>query len=360
MSTFAEFVLVAILIYLWESTLWMPLRGVVLRRRRKSNHWKIIRPGNLIATREVGLVVLLPFPPDTGLAPCQSPPLLVDADGSFLLETPDGRIVPLGSVSWEDLKEEQHHFRVGDHRTRVSSPRYTGFLRRAKQRGSNLETAVHLAMRLSLSPARAEREWRRWKMVSSPLRFYGTALAFGAFIGLPLVYLKLGNLQTLFLAAWLWCLMAMIAAHLWWLGSRVYPDARSALRTDALLSLLVPFHAMRAGEIAAVHAMGSTHPVGLIVATNDIGNPWLAGFVRRVLYPAPGIAGEHQFSRALRPLLISCLKTTGKHLEDFDSAPDPSSDPAASNYCPRCHGMFLSGILSCSDCGDTLLKPLPN
>ncbi|MES2660317.1 MAG: hypothetical protein V4689_16965 [Verrucomicrobiota bacterium] len=355
MPAFVEFALVAIALYLWESTLWLPLRGIALRKRWLGNHWKALDPGSLLATREIGLVPMLPFPPDVGLAPCQSPPLFADENGLCLM-TADGRIEGLEGIGWEDLKEEAHHLLVGNRKIRITSKRCIEVLRRAKQRGATPESAAREAMRLAMSPARARREWKRWILVSSSLRIYGPVLALGFFVGLPLCYVKMGNLPTLVLALWLWCVMAWTACHLWWLGKRVYPGARSALRTDALLALLVPFHAMRAMEIASVHAMGTTHPVGLILSSGDLENPWLGKFIRRVLHPIPGVTGDARRAFALRPPLVCALARSGRKIEDFDTVPDRSSDAEVSSYCPRCHGLFLVGVETCADCQGMKLR----
>lgn len=263
------------------------------------------------------------------------------------MQTTAGKVVSLGPIRWDDLKEQDHQLVAADGKTRISSARCIGILRRAKLRGATPEAAIRQAMRLAISPVRAGREWKRWRLVSSPLRMLGPTLTLGFFAGLPLVHLKLGGLHTLMLAFWLWCLMLWVACHLWWLGKRVYPDARPALRTDALLSLLVPFHAMRAMEIASVHAMGTTHPAGLILSTGDFGNPWLGGYVRRILHPLAADAGFHT---ALLPLLDDALASCGKTTLEFDAPPDRSGDPQAARFCPRCHGLYLAQVTTCPDC----------
>ena len=358
MSAFTEFVWVAIALFLWESTLWLPLRGVALRRRWLDHKWRILSPGSLIATRELGMVAMLPLPPDAGLAPCQAPPLLVTDEGMFLMESGAGELHHIQQLTWNDLKDQEHHLVVGELKTRISSPRCIEVLRRAKQRGAPPEEAVRLAWRLALSPTRAGREWRRWKLVSGPLRWYGPVLTLGGFIGLPLAYLYLGTLPTMILALWLWFIMGWTAAHLWWLGKRVYPGARSVLRMDAVLSLLIPFHAMRALEIASAHAMGSTHPVGLILSSGDLENPWLGRFVRRILHPLPGVAEDVAFSAALHLPLTRALLGCGRSMSDFDVMPDHSNDPAAACYCPRCHGLYLGHVTTCPDCIGVKLRSI--
>ena len=358
MSVFAEFVCVAIALYLWECALWLPLRGVALRRQWFGNKWKVLTPGSLIAGRNLGMVPMLPLPPDPGFAPCQAPPLLVDDKGGFLMETSDGGLRLIGKLEWEDLKTEEHHLLVRDHKTRIFSDRCVEVLRRAKKRGQTPEAAVTLSWKLALSPNRARQEWRRWKLVSGPLRWYGPLLTLGFWVGLPLVYLYRGNLQIGIFAGWLWCVMAFISAHLWWLGKRVYPAARSALRMDALLSLVVPFHAMRALEIASAHAMGATHPAGLILSSGDLENPWLGKFIRRILHPMPGVREDTRFSSAVRPHLSNALSRCGKTLEDFDVPPAAADSGEAANYCPRCHGIYQIGTGHCPDCRGMELRSL--
>ena len=356
MSAFTEFIGVAIALYLWESTLWVPLRGVALRRRWLDHKWRILSPGSLIATRELGMIAMLPLPPDVGLAPCQAPPLLVTDDGEFIMEASSGVLHQIQLLTWGDLENEDHHLVVGGVKSRISSPRCIDMLRRAKQRGATPEQAVRQAWRLALSPIRAGREWQRWKLVSRPLRWFGLVLTLGGFAGLPLAYLNLGTLPTLIAALWLWCVMVWTAGYLWWLGKRVYPAARAALRMDALLSLLVPFHAMRALEIASFHAMGITHPVGLILSSGDFDNPWLARFVRRILFPLPGVAEDIAFSAAVRSPLTRALLGSGRSLEDFDTMPDHTNDPVSVRYCPRCHGRYLVEVITCPDCTGVALR----
>ncbi|MGL4401239.1 MAG: hypothetical protein ACRCXD_15320 [Luteolibacter sp.] len=180
----------------------------------------------------------------------------------------------------------------------------------------------------------------------------------GFFVGLPVVYVFMGTLEVVILAGWLWCVMAWTAAQQWWLGKRVYPGARSALRMDALLSLLVPFHAMRALEIASVHAMGTTHPVGLILSARDFENPWLDRFMREVLYPLPGPGGDGAFQAALRPLIARALSQSGKKEEDYDRPPIATDDAEAVSYCPRCHAFYQAQAKSCPDCNDLSLVRL--
>lgn len=357
MSTFSEFCLIALALYLWESTLWLPLRSVALRRRWFGNGWRVLRPDQWLAVKETGVVPLLPLVSDGGMAPCQAPPLVATATGGLLLTTSTGRLIPLAAVEWTDIREEEHHLVVGALKTRLSSARCVDVLRRAKHRGATPVAAVRQAWRFALSPIRARREWRRWRLVSGPLCWLAPVLTYGFLVGLPVIYLFRGSLPAVMFALWLWCLMLGIAAHLWWLGRRVYPGARAALRMDAVLAALVPFHAMRAREIAAVHAMGATHPAGLLLSTLDLANPWLAGFIRELRHPRPEVPEDAALAAALLPPLALALGHCGKTAADFDVQPDHSADPEVVAYCPRCHGMYLAQVTVCPDCRGLKLRP---
>ena len=61
---------------------------------------------------------------------------------------------------------------------------------------------------------------------------------------------------------------------------------------------------------------------------------------------APGVAGVYAFPGPA----LAALARRGKMLEDFDGAPDAADDPAASAYCPRCHGRYLAHVQFCPDC----------
>ena len=358
MSAFVEFALVAVILFLWESTLWLPLRSYALRRRWRGGTWRVLDTGAWFAGRETGMIPLLPLPPDTGLAPCQVPPLLVGGEGSFLIDLGNGMLLPVAAPSWDDLHRDGHHLLVGGRRVRISSPRCMDLLRRARLRGATVEAAVRQSWRIALSPGRAGREWRRWRLVSGALRYYAPVLTIGFFVGLPMAYVYLGSMWTLVFALWLWSIMAMISAHLWWLSKRVYPDARGALRMDAMLSLIVPFHAMRALEIAAVHAMGLTHSAALVLSTRDFGNPWLAAFIRGLLHPRPGVAEDAVVSSAVLPSIERYLAKAGVALEKFDAAPDTPRDEDARRYCPRCQASYHEAAAVCTNCRGLPLRKL--
>jgi hypothetical protein len=359
MSAAAEFFLIALAIYLWESGLWLPLRGAALRKRPFSGRWSVIRPGHWMSTRELGLVAMLPVVPDTGLAPCQAPPLLVTPQGKILLETAASDLVECGSLTWEDITVDAGKLSVGGVSARVSSPRMVDLFRRAKMRGLSPAEGIADAWKKAMSPHRAAREWRRWRLVSSPLAPFCLLLTTGFFIGLPVTFLYAGVLPTLGVVLFLWVLMGVIGCRLWWLGGRVYPAARRALRADAALCCVVPFHAMRALELAAVHAMATTHPVALLLSTGDTENPRLAQLCRELLHPRPDVPFDDERATLIRPLLEKALSRHGREISCYGTMPSKSDDEAATRFCPRCLSVFAGGVDSCTDCKGVPLKAFP-
>ncbi len=356
MSVFTEFFLVAFLIYLWESCLWLPLRTVALRRRLLGKRWGVVRPGQWWATRHLGLAAMLPIVPDTRLAPCQAPPLRVDGQGGMFLDINDTDSVPCTATDWSALREDGTRLMVDGATVRVSSPRTLEVLRAAKRRGLPPADGVPRMWRSALSPARARREWRKWRMLSAPMQPVCLLLTVGFFAGLPASYIHGGILSLLATALALWLCMWMVAGYLWWLGGRAYPTVKSSFRSDAVLSLLVPFHAMRAMEIASVHAMARTHPAALLIGTGDIDHPWLGRFVREIVFPRPESPHDEARCQAIRPFLEAALSTVGKKPEDYDTTAPRDDDPEATAWCPRCHALFSGNAATCTDCGDTPLR----
>ena len=358
MSTFAQFCLVALALYLWESALWLPLRGIALRKRLRGKSWRALEPDRWLALRETGMVPLVPLIGSGRIAPCQAPPLVVGPDGRWLMESSDGRLLRIDPPAWDDIRPDHHHLRVGKSATRLSSPRVLAVLSRARKRGLGPAEAVRRAWWMALSPERARREWARWRLVSGPLGWLCPILTVGFFAGLPYFYLYLDGFRTLMFVGWLWSVMLFIAGHVWWLG-RVYPAAKGALRMDALLAAIVPFHAMRVREIASVHAMGATHPVALLLSAGDTGNPWFVRWIREILHPRPGMPADAVFSAAVLPVLAPVLARMGHTPDGFSNPPASGDDPNATGYCPRCHGRFLPGVATCGDCGGLPVRPLP-
>jgi hypothetical protein len=141
------------------------------------------------------------------------------------------------------------------------------------------------------------------------------------------------------------------------MAKHAYPSCRGEIRQDALLSLFVPFHAMRALEITSVHAFARTHPAAILLASGATGHPWLSSYMRSLLFPRPNQPGDTARTMTFLPEAEKILSAKSMKAGDYDVAPKHGDDPDASSYCPRCHGMFLTGRETCGDCGEIRLRP---
>ncbi len=357
MSVFLEFLLIAALIYLWESALWLPKRGHALRRSWFGKTWRVIPANRLLSSRELGLVPMLPVPPDSGLAPCPGFPLATDDTGAIFIETADGDFSKTDANSWDQIRYAAPHLIAGSLRVRCQSPATMENLHEGKALGLAPQAAIRRCAALALSPARAKRDLKRWRIVTSPLRLYCPVLTLGFFGGIPAAYLFLGALSALWLVAWLWCVMLAISLHLFWIAKHAYPSCCSEIRQDAFLSLVVPFHAMRAMEIASVHAFARTHPAAILLASSATDHPWLRSFIRSLLFPRPTHPGDAVRASNYLPEIEKILQRKNMKSIDFDVAPKHKDDPDSTSYCPRCQSMFLKGKETCGDCGDMPLRP---
>ncbi len=356
MPVFFEFLLIALLIFLWESVLWLPKQGMALRRSQFGNSWRAIPATRFLAIRELGAIPLMPLPANTRLFPCSGFPLAVDAAGAIHIESPSGVFLKTGAKSWNDIRFSTPHLHVGDLSTRCQSPRTVETLRECKKAGLSPAEAIRRAWELSLSPPRAKREVKRWTITVNPLALYCPVLCLGFFAGLPAAYLTLGPISAVWLGAWLWCLMLAISLQLFAISKDILASTRSAIRQDALLSLVVPFHAMRAAEIAAVHAFAETHPAAILLSHGATENPWLGQFVRSLRYPRPTHPGDIALAETALGPLENSLARFALGTDRYLTAPDRSEDPEATAWCPRCHGMFLDGVAACRDCGGLSLE----
>src|SRR6478752_343735 len=122
MTAELEFFLVAVAIYLWECCLWVPLRGPLLRRAMFRHAWSAVDPSSLLVLRDRGLVIGFPMFADTGLAVCQSPPLVAGPDGALWLDDGNGKWQAAGKAKPGDIRIQSPRLHVGDASVPVISP----------------------------------------------------------------------------------------------------------------------------------------------------------------------------------------------------------------------------------------------
>lgn len=355
MSAFAEFCLVALALFVWESILWIPLRGVCVQMPISRKKLRILSPDRWFATKNSGMIFSSWWPGGADVAVCQSCPLLVDAQGRWLLQHNDGRYVAVEAPAWEDIQWQAPHMMVRGVRVMLTGARMMESLWRGKKAGLTPADAVMDVWRESLSMPRAAGEWKKWRLATASLRWLQPILFTGFVSGLVLYFFDAEQFPLGLFLGWMWLMMVMIACQLRYLSRRLYRSSRGEFLLDAFLCCTVPFHAMRASEIAVRPVLGNIHPFAM-VARYDTQNPWLVRQLRQIAHPRPGKLEDEILFAAMQPLLIGVMIKLQRTWSDFDEVPTTPRDEGDDCFCPRCHSYYLAGVESCRDCGDYPLR----
>lgn len=355
MSAFVELCLVALVLFVWESVLWIPLRGVCLQisHRHKAIHVKL--PNRWFSTKNNGCVFHSWWPGSGSVLPVQTPPLLVDPQGRWLLQRDDDRDLSIAPPLWEEISWQHPYLRIGTERVKLTSGRCLDALWRGKKAGLSPADAVRSLWQESLSTTLAACEWKKWRTVAAPLRWLQPLLFLGLICGLALYCVQGERFSLALFLTWIFLVMGMIAGHVWWLGRKIYPSCQSAVMMDAVLCLLVPFHSMRAAESVSLQAMGRTHPYAMLLRFAP-SHPWFVKQMRILTHPRPCIVEDEIRYAALKPLLHDLLTKKDWQWSDFDQAPHESRDSSEVSYCPRCHAHYLDGVSTCRDCRNYPLR----
>ena len=145
MSAFAEFCLVALALFAWESLLWIPLRRVVLRVSGRGKTLRVKCPDQWFATKNSGCVFLHWWPGSGAVLPTQALPLLVDSQGRWLLQQNDGRYVRIAAPTWDEIRWQSPTLQVGKARVRLTSSRCLQALWQGKKAGLSPAEALRKA-----------------------------------------------------------------------------------------------------------------------------------------------------------------------------------------------------------------------
>jgi hypothetical protein len=358
MSAFAEFCLVALALFLWESILWIPLRGHCVSFGRGGKKLRIIEPGRWFSTKSSGAVFSSLVPGSAHEAPCQALPLVVDETGRWLLERDDGVYQNIEAPEWQDIHWRSPHLIVRGQSVRLTGKGVLSLLQEGKKIGLSPADAVRRVWRLSISLPRAAAAWRRWHAATAVLRWMQPTFCVGFVSGLVMYGLDGERFPLLLFLCWTWLMMWMIAGQLWHLGRKGYPESRGEIGMDVLLCLLIPFHAMRAAEIVARHGFGHVHPYAMVLRF-DRGHPWLLRQLRQLAHPRPGRMEDEILRSAMRPWMEEAMLRMGGTMEELSSVPTTSAEDGETHFCPRCESLYLAGVDSCRECGGYPLVVLP-
>lgn len=358
MSAFAEFCLVALALFLWESILWIPLRGHCVSVGRGGKKLRIIEPGRWFSTKSSGAVFSSLMPGSAMVAPCQALPLLVDEDGRWLLQRDDGVYQIIEAPEWQDIHWRSPHLIVRGLSARLTGTGVLLLLQEGKKCGLSPGDAVREAWRLSLSLPRAAAAWRRWHRATAILRWMQPMLLVGFVSGLVMYGLDGERFPLLLFLLWTWLMMLMIAGQVWYLGRKVYPESRGEIGMDVLLCLVIPFHAMRAAEMVARHAFGHVHPYAMVLRL-DRRHPWLLRQLRHLAHPRPGRVEDEILQAAMRLWMEEAMRRMDCVPDDLAAAPKTPAEDGETHFCPRCESLYLYGVDTCRECGDYPLSVLP-
>lgn len=349
MSAFSEFCLVALALYTWESMFWMPLSGLCLRLRGRKKIVRVSTPDRWFVTKNAGLICTSLLPGSRSFFPCQALPLLVDDQGRWLLQIDHDRFVRIAAPSWDEISEQDNHLLVGNRRVKVSSQRCLQDLWKGKKMGFSPENAVRAAWRKSLSLSRVTHEWKKWQLLAAPLfllqPFLLVWFVYGAFL-----YVYQGeHFRFLYFFVCLMLIMFVIAARVGWMGRRAYSMCGSSFTMDAVLSCLVPFHSMRVAESCAQQVLGGIHPLAVLLE-NEPHNAWLSKQLRELSHPRPQRVEDEILYAAVAPFLEKAFAQKKIKWSDFDKSPEGEREEGETSYCPRCHTLYLAGVMTCGDC----------
>lgn len=351
MSSFAEFCLIAAVLFVAESILWTPLRHVTLLVSLKRKQCRILDPRRWFTTNRTGVVFASLLPGSGAHMPCYAFPLVVDDDGQWLMQQDDGRFIWIETPEWADIFYADQQLKVGKRTVKMASVRAIEMLRKAKNRGLSPEQAVRASWRKSLSTTHAQREWRKWRLLVEPLLWAQPFLLGWFCFGLFLYVLQGEAFRYWYFLICLFAIMSGIGLRVLWMITRAYPSCRRELILDALLCFVVPFHAMRIAEFCAAKVFGAVHPFAMLLHLEPT-NPWLIKQLRMIAHPRPHHSEDHVLFTAMRSQLSVAMSKAGVAWNDFTSAPTQEREQDEAKYCPRCHARFMEHVKTCRDCDD--------
>ena len=350
-----NFLLVALAIHAWDCMRWLPVRMPALKKRLFGRAWRAVDARALFSAKGKGAVPVSAWRPEFHFAPCQSPPVVVGPEGRFFIDQGDADWRACEGVPTVHVQDQI--VRIGGLTVPVSSVATIASWLECPPEG--LAEAVRAEWRRSLSVRRARRTWQWWRRASDGFAWSVPLLAPGFFLVLPAYYCFLGAKAAALLAGGLWLLMVATGFRLWWLAGRLGNPAGRSLRMDAILAMIVPFHAMRAVEEGAVPAMARTHPAAFLLAQRQFDSPWLAAFVRRLLHLRPGVRGDQALADLVLPQLKEETSRLGLDPARWDVPPLRRPGLDGDRYCPRCHALYGKAARTCGDCLGLPLREMP-
>ena len=348
-----QFLVVAALLYAWELVLWIPVRGRGFRARRKG--WRSLDPRSLLVLRDRGAVISLPLFTDAGFHAAAPFPLIPGQDGRVWLDLGNDQWKTLGKFDRTRCHRDHLDLVVSGLKLPLLAPGESDpFLADLKADSSDDGVAaIQRAWERSFSLPRARAALKKWRLFCGPFRWLCPMLTIAFFGVLPVLFFKVGGREAGLFGLWTLSVLLTIQILMVVVGGRVFPKAKGVFWGEALLSLLLPFHAMRATRHGLPHAFAGLHPVALLLAAGQTSHPYLDEFARRLRYPRPGNQGDAAWAELVRPLFHAACARAGAPIPE-EVAPAPDSGSAA--WCPRCLALYNNTTVTCRDCSGLPLR----
>jgi hypothetical protein len=175
--------------------------------------------------------------------------------------------------------------------------------------------------------------------VSSTILFGFVMLVFPALLWMEMFVPLLPALAAAVLTAWVCTLVCYFLTH-----RRIFGHLPAL--ESSVMATLSPLTLMRAPTLITIDAASSSHPAFAADALCD--DEEFLRIARLWHYDEPEVRKELERVAARRG-----------HKGALTSPPSHSEDDV-SVYCPRCHATSLLTAVTCTDCDDVKLLPLPN
>jgi hypothetical protein len=352
-----QFLVVAALLYAWELVLWIPVRGRAFRARRRKG-WRTLDPRSALVLRDRGAVFSRPLVADSGFHIASPFPLIPGSDGRVWLDLGNDQWKPIGKLDRARCHRDHLDLVVSGHKLPLLSPAESDpFLDDLKANAhDDGAAAIRTAWERSFSLPRARAALKKWKLFRGPFLWLCPLLTLSFFVVLPFLFLKVGGREAALCGLWTLTVLLTIQVLLVVVGGRVFPKAKGVFWGEALMSLLLPFHAMRATRHGLPHAFAGIHPVALLLAAGQTKHPYLDEFSRRLRNPRPGNDGDAAWAALVQPLFSAACARAGAPIPTDIG---PVSEPGSDAWCPRCLALYQNPTTNCRDCSGLPLREFP-
>ena len=348
-------------VYLLQCAVYAHSGALVLCARRRG--WSESEGTFTLGALHLNMSFASPLPPLRTAVVCDTPLRLSDR-AVCLPSADEAVVVEYDSIS--SVTASGRTLRVNGNACKFSSATQAAaiadLLRRLKSAPQSEHAAIaraHIARSLDL--AAAQSRMASVRSASRAVTVTANVLFFALFVAVPIVVALYGLLPTWPLLVGLLVSATLVTAVLFRRAhKKLYPSDSDSRWTHTLTIALSPLAAIRAADVLWRDAFAGFHHVTVARALcrPPVAARVLATFVRQLSFPTDTELGSAPSARALhdfyRTELLSHLKRRQSD-EVAAALAQPSREPAALMYCPRCHAQYTVSASECSDCAGVQL-----